>query len=669
VPIVPAAWFRWRVRVAAGVVGGHATEEVADWAEQADDIVKHSDQWRSRRWERAGGAAGQEDEEDEDHGDEEEEDEDHGDEEEEDEDHGDEEEEEDLDAETAKDEVLERIMVALAPLGLVAEVGEEEGAGLLAGDEGGTADGRSPGVGPWGDPSGGPCVALPVGGVCVGSAVLGACRVVRSVPRLGLARAILIFRPAPDPDADVSPLPSEVEWARRQWAAEGFERSGENSMDGWLSTHVPRPLQCVQRRLGVVLAMGPESHVRAEALHAQLASHMARVWRESGLDLGDAVPPYSHTAVRIVSREASLIDAQLGDVAATALETGTLAPLRPGGRVCGPSRLVAVGLVPPGSLSVAEIAGVAEDDVFGVSPPTGVFRRRTPIPGSDASDADTEKMSDVATPAGDDADAMVAQALNLDLPAGRVGFGLGRLQRFFVQNLFRRLAAARIGSKSAGGDGSEEDGGENDDEEEEEEEDTVGGEDGGAYAEIVSNFGHCLAGMVVASYVLALGPRRPGDVLISPSGTAVLGNLGFAAGEPEPSLHVDSSAAGADVVDPSDPPRFSSRAMVHDLLAVLGQHSGATGPGADMLPLSPQTARLLAVATDAFLALRRRADELVAIAGSMLPTAPAGMQSVHDIACLRSRLLLHLSDRDAAAAFTTTIIQMLHLDVDVEPQD
>ena len=63
----------------------------------------------------------------------------------------------------------------------------------------------------------------------------------------------------------------------------------------------------------------------------------------------------------------------------------------------------------------------------------------------------------------------------------------------------------------------------------------------GAYEEVVHRYLLCLAGVVVSAYVLALGPRRLGDITVTPQGFVALSNIQFTDGTPDRVLHSTKS--------------------------------------------------------------------------------------------------------------------------------
>lgn len=151
----------------------------------------------------------------------------------------------------------------------------------------------------------------------------------------------------------------------------------------------------------------------------------------------------------------------------------------------------------------------------------------------------------------------------------------------------------------------------------------AGGSPQGAYDEIVHRFLLCLAGSIVGkvsgrvgvaltpvrcaccvclpgSYVLGLGPRKPGDVFITPQGFVMFGCLssvdsGF-------DLMTRGRAVG----------EFGSTALCHELLSVLGFAHGKVW---STIPLLRQ---LVSACTSALTALRRDPTELLVATGCNL---------------------------------------------------
>ena len=148
----------------------------------------------------------------------------------------------------------------------------------------------------------------------------------------------------------------------------------------------------------------------------------------------------------------------------------------------------------------------------------------------------------------------------------------------------------------------------------------------------------------------------------------MLVGLGFTDQSPDRALH---PAAGGDGGAP-DPTaaRFASAPLVADLLAMLGQLPGCeavdVGSVPDLaavpsVPLSPMTAQLLLIARDAFMCVRARASEVVALVGNALPLRVPGATSVEDVAGFKARLLLHLDDPSASTEFLRRMVSFLHL--------
>ncbi len=131
--------------------------------------------------------------------------------------------------------------------------------------------------------------------------------------------------------------------------------------------------------------------------------------------------------------------------------------------------------------------------------------------------------------------------------------------------------------------------------------------------------------------MLALGPRRPSDIMITPQGFVTCCSLSFTDGSPDANLH-------RVVEEDDDPdeqrPVFASVALTRDMLSVLGQLDYSSPlrasdalsavPGitflyrAGCVELSPMTLQLLLIAKDAFLAVRSRGVELVAAYGAAM---------------------------------------------------
>ena len=189
---------------------------------------------------------------------------------------------------------------------------------------------------------------------------------------------------------------------------------------------------------------------------------------------------------------------------------------------------------------------------------------------------------------------------------------------------------------------------------------------GSQYTSIVSTYVHSLASIVTATYVLALGERKPADVMITPAGCVFLSGLSYTEGVPDRGLHsaafqaesssfLSSSASAASGYNNNSSSSssgiksyFASKNMCFDLLSV---------PGTQGLQI------VIDVVVDALMALRRRPHDLLSLLSSHLVLGLPGASTQYDIGCMRSRLLLHVDADDVTirarfAAIVTTFLRV-----------
>ena len=240
-----------------------------------------------------------------------------------------------------------------------------------------------------------------------------------------------------------------------------------------------------------------------------------------------------------------------------------------------------------------------------------------------------------------------------DVQGVGAGYGSGTLQRWLMQALFNRVAGE---SGAGGGPTSAADGVASDDE---------GDATAGAFDAIIRHFAASLGGLLATSWLLGLAPAAPGRLHLAPSGhlsQSAWADEGYAAKAPvdtAPLLH-DPAGSEVDGQGSTPPPgRFASRALCGELLAVLGQRQAARGAG----HLSAPAAGCLQQAVDALMALRSAAGELAALYGAWGTATGALHAGVSEsVAGLRCRLLVHLADDAARAAFTQQVHFAMHLD-------
>ncbi len=228
----------------------------------------------------------------------------------------------------------------------------------------------------------------------------------------------------------------------------------------------------------------------------------------------------------------------------------------------------------------------------------------------------------------------------------------GALQRWLMSSL---LTAASGVAEGGGGDSDEEEG--------------VGGS--GAYDAIVGNFVGSLVGAVVTAFVLGLSPRAAGQLALAPSGHVSLLSLAGSSDalqvDEAPLLHTPAvqQAHRQQRSSPRTAASFAAAPLCEQLLLVAGQApwlDTAGGGHRQHTQLSTHSMRLLTMARAALMAARSAAGELCAIRGSWLRAAGLPAAEVgHSIAALRSRLCLHLDDHAAREAFTSRLLNMLHL--------
>jgi hypothetical protein len=342
------------------------------------------------------------------------------------------------------------------------------------------------------------------------------------------------------------------------------------------TTGVPRALRFRDNLVSLVVTAGDDSAVAVEAVHAAAANALARVWRVAGLPLGDAVPPYACGVHYATGRDEALLSGAAAAAAFGDTDDGAV-----GGRLA----CFAVAL--PRARTLAEVLLVSDETpAAGGGGGSGGGSGGAPAGGSTSS-----------------------------------GYGRNGLQRWFMAHLFNSVDGSGSDAFGAGRGGAGTDS-------------SGGGGGGGQYAAIVKTFMLSLAGAVVTSYVLALGERRPADLLLAPSGHVQLVSLGFAEAGPDLALHHlhhhlaqpqpqspsspgEGDAAAAAAARPTA--RFAARGVLLELLAAIGAgatpsaaaNPGGTGGGSGLM-LSPLAGQLLTACLDAFMAARGAAPELMA---------------------------------------------------------
>lgn len=211
------------------------------------------------------------------------------------------------------------------------------------------------------------------------------------------------------------------------------------------------------------------------------------------------------------------------------------------------------------------------------------------------------------------------------------------------------------------------------------------GSGAGQFALILKTYVASLAAVTVGAFVLALGERTPCEIFVVPSGHVSLAGLAYTRGVPESSAEHAATA------------RFASPGAMKDLLSVLGAGDSSSRGG-----VSPLISQLRATAAEAFAAMRLSAQDLINEFGVVLvrrtraplqtlvhgvfislwlssnlthappplihnplftqPLAVPGASSPADLQALRTRLLLHETDAQAAFLFGSAYAKFVGLE-------
>ena len=372
---------------------------------------------------------------------------------------------------------------------------------------------------------------------------------------------------------------------------------------------LPRPLRFRDNSATVLLSACDDATVATESIHAAAWGTMGAAWRACGLEVGDHAPPAAYGVHYVSGR-----DERVGGGGGSYMES---ADCSVGGRTVG------FLLVPPGASTLAEVLAVDDDDVGQHDD-----LRSLPPPLLPSAPLQTDESAGAG-----------------GVPAGGEGYGRNGLQRWLMAHLFNsQKPEVRPGSRrsSLGGDEGASGG---------------GGGGGGAYMDIVETYTASLAGVVAATYVLALGRRRPADLLLSPAGHVTLINWGYEEVVPEPALMVDETDPAvalrhvARVADAGfEPPRFAGHRLCNELVSVLS----STGA------VAPTPASLVAACVDAVMSLRGSpASDLVAHLASGGAWQLGGFTQPAAACALRSRLLLHLPEEKARVRLSDTFRKFL----------
>lgn len=523
---------------------------------------------------------------------------------------------------------------------------------------------------------------LPIAGLCVNNLLTEACRVLYSNTRRRYSRTLLVFKAAPEMDE------------RRPGVLGGIMGASPNTVVPLpigsahypnllrIRSYVPRPIRFRENLIHILNINGDDTVIAVENMHASILNMVSRMWRENGMTIGDFAAPYVYGVHYVTSRDPLVVNAVtaaaglglgsstqslnsgfVGGHGNSTVNNGALALNGTAGESVG-GRISGFLVTPPFTRTIAEILNVGEDETI---VPTTMTNDGYPPP----------YISDNGTVI-DDSNIVGSTRGGID-GGGRGGYNTNGLQRWFMSNLFNRFAGNEGNNNNSSSSTMNNT--------------TVAQEmeQGGQYTAIVRTFLHSLASIIVSSYILALGPRKPADLLLTPAGHIMLAGLNFTDGVPDSTLHNPSylTTGGGDNNNnggsssntntnnhPSHPnqrystvtggmnnlfnneqiPRFASRQLVIELLTVFGA-TVAPNPH-----LSPLAAQLLTLCGDAFMAVRRKAVDIIAYMGSFMPLNLPGTATSYDMACLRSRLFLHLNDAEAHAKFQALLLMFLHLE-------
>ena len=540
--------------------------------------------------------------------------------------------------------------------------------------------------------------SLPISGLCVrGDLLLNRCRVIYANPRKRYSRVVMVFPVSSDPDSEergcVSlPMPSHddsmasasASLNKASTANTASAVSTSSSMDVLrIATHVPRPIRFWGGLVHILGITGDDPVILSEALNALLITNAGKIWREEGLPLGDAVGLYSYGVSLASSRDPAFssptsVTAGAGGLGGARHVSSTGSSVNdtthgvPLNALAGEgvgSRLFGMLVCPPSARTIAEILNVGEDSEAAAMLPVGAS-------GGGGGKGGYYDANDTTTVIDDRLD--VGASRGGAEGGGRGGYGCNGLERWFMSN---HLSSATSSSSSSSGKGSN---GDNEDKNEEDDDDideatgrafsSVAAVSGGGsqYTSIVSTYVHSLASIVTATYILALGERKPADVMITPAGCVFLSGLSYTEGVPDRGLHSaafqaesssflsssssssSSAASGYNNNSSSSSSSsgiksyFASKNMCFDLLSV---------PGTQGLQI------VIDVVVDALMALRRRPHDLLSLLSTHLVLGLPGASTQYDIGCMRSRLLLHVDADDVTirarfAAIVTTFLRV-----------
>ena len=188
-------------------------------------------------------------------------------------------------------------------------------------------------------------------------------------------------------------------------------------------------------------------------------------------------------------------------------------------------------------------------------------------------------------------------------------------------------------------------------------------EDTDAFSTIIRHLRCSCAAVCVQCYVLGLNTLSSDKLTVTPAGVVVLNDVSCDSKSPVSNndFHIDE----ADILHrtpqlprQSEPSQLFSTNVARPLLSAVGadtpEMSHVQG---HVMPLG--ISQMVETATEAFMSIRRRSTDVVSMAAIYGSAGAMGFTSSYDIACLRSRLLLHLSEDDAAQRFRGSLVEML----------